>query len=151
MDSSPLEGSSNRSPRTWAEFVNWTKSNNCHLLLANNVLLTDRDQLNDPTNLLEIGVNGSTISDLSPFAEATNLRSIMFNDTPVSDLSPLSSLKKLEFVVLARTKVTDLTPLMDLPNLSKVDVDQTPVRRDHIAELQRALPNCSINGTPLNR
>jgi hypothetical protein len=136
---------SGASAKTWAEFVEWAKRNNCAISTAEG-LIKDRSQLSDPTKIIKIGAGGSSLSDLSPFAETTALRGLYLGGTRVSDLSPLAGLTSLEYLDISQTQVTDLSPLMNLPNLKEVGVNGTPVSDENVAKLRQALPNCNIYG-----
>ena len=69
---------------------------------------------------------------------------LCLDGTQVDDLSPLSQLSDLRSLSLNRTNVSDLTPLEDLANLRILELKDTRVTHDDIAELQEALPDCTI-------
>lgn len=132
-------------------------------------------QLSGLTKLRQVSVNGTAVSDagLAHLAGLTNLEYALLARTAVTDagLVHLSKLTNLRFVFLSRTAVTDsgLAHLSGLTKLEQLFLDDTAVTDEGlvhlhgltglqilrlantqvtdagIAELQRALPNLSIN------
>jgi Leucine-rich repeat (LRR) protein len=46
------------------------------------------------------------------------------------------------------TNVSDLTPLASLTNLTILRVNDSPVTKQQVETLQKALPNCKIDREP---
>ena len=84
------------------------------------------------TNLVDLRIARSPISDLTPLANLRNLEHIKILAAEVSDISPLAGLKQLKILSL-QSPITDLTPLAELPGLwvlylsGSRDSDLTPL------------------------
>lgn len=66
-------------------------------------------------------------------------------NTQVSDLSPLRGMPLLALNCFG-TRVSDLLPLEDCKSLKQLTLQNTKVTAAAIAALQKALPNCKIEG-----
>lgn len=92
--------------------------------------------------LIQINLNKTKISDLSPLAGLTELRVLTLNQTGVSDLTALAGLTGLRRLSLNHTGVSDLRPLIGLEKLGDGDFSglwfrDTPAVRldDNLARL----------------
>ncbi len=85
------------------------------------------DFLKDPSGLMFLAASGCRISDLRALAKASELREIWINKSDVTDLSPLRACKKLSRVKFDFTAVSDVSPLAKIKNLRQIDADQSAV------------------------
>ena len=97
------------------------------------------------TRLESVRLNNTAVTDLTPLTRLTSLTTIFVNDTSVRDLTPLAELKDLMNLFLDDTQVRDLTPLAELTNLRMLYLNKTPVSKEQVEELRKALPNCEIH------
>ena len=81
--------------------------------------------LGEMTNLVQLDLKGTVISNISVVGELPNLRILNLRDTLVSDLSPLEGMADLDILDIGQTWVSDLAPLTELPALRRLDVGDT--------------------------
>jgi Leucine-rich repeat (LRR) protein len=72
--------------------------------------------LRELTNLTQLDLRSTQVSDLAPLCELINLTQLYLSHTQVSDLAPLSELTNLTHLYLPYTQVSDLAPLRELTN-----------------------------------
>jgi len=96
------------------------------------------------THLKRIGLSNTRVIDLSPLANLTNLETLYLVGTQVNDISPLAKLPHLKTLDLAGSQVSDLSQLANVSSLEALHISNTPVTAEAIAELQKALPSCTI-------
>ncbi len=75
---------------------------------------------------MELSLQSTQVSDLSPLRELTGLTGLELSDTLVSDLSPLRKLTGLTRLWLDDTQVSDLSPLRELTGLTSLWLDGIP-------------------------
>ena len=92
--------------------------------------------------LTKLDCIGTSISDLTQLS-GLPLRTLNLNKTKVTDLSPLRGMP-LTFLLIDDTKVTDLSPLYECKQLTRLNFLNTKVKPAQVAELQKALPECSL-------
>ena len=81
--------------------------------------------LGQMTDLVQLDLRGTVVSNISVLAELPNLRILSLRETLVEDLSPLSKLPNLSTLDIGKTWVMDLTPLTTMPALSRLDIGDT--------------------------
>jgi formylglycine-generating enzyme required for sulfatase activity/serine/threonine protein kinase/Leucine-rich repeat (LRR) protein len=94
--------------------------------------------------LTELSFARTLVSDLSPLS-GMPLTNLSCQGTQVSDLSPLKGMN-LTHLGCYLTPVSDLSPLESCKSLKTLHVQATKVTPAQIAALQKALPNCVIEG-----
>lgn len=109
---------------------------------------------------------GLTDGDLPPLAELSGLENLSLADNEISDLSALSGLVRLGSLQLSNNRIRDLTPLQNLSALKTLYLDGNPLedlsplysltqlrtlslkgvelRREALAALSKALPDCRV-------
>ncbi len=97
------------------------------------------------TRLQTLDLDQTTVSDLRPLQALTRLQTLFLSQTAVSDLRPLQALTHLQALYLDQTAVSDLRPLQALTQLEWLSLRQTAVSDDQVRELEKALPNLSID------
>jgi len=102
------------------------------------------------SQLQRLELSGTKITDagVKELAGSAHLRSLVLDSTQLTNagLIHLENLKQLEFLSLYETAITD-DGLKSLKGLSKLDqlyIDGTKVTDAGAADLQKALPKCSI-------
>lgn len=100
--------------------------------------------------LKDLDLEDTSVSDagLVHLKGLPKLEKLWLEDIPISDkgLEHLACLENLELLVLENTSVSDagLVHLNSMKNLKKLDLSKTMVTKAGIAELQKALPNLTI-------
>lgn len=74
-----------------------------------------------------IGLNRTSVSDLSPLSGMSGLQELWLIQTKVEDLMPLSALSKLRVLRLNDTAVLDLKPVSGLAGLVSLTLNHTAV------------------------
>jgi Leucine-rich repeat (LRR) protein len=99
---------------------------------------------------LSLGSEEVTEAGLKELAGLQELRRLNLNGTKVTDagVKHLAGLSRLQVLSLAHSEVTDgcLKDLRKLTELRELYLDTTAVSKAGVAELQKALPKCSIYG-----
>ncbi len=87
------------------------------------------DELNedDYSNIKELNLSGSDISDLEPIKGLSSLQELNLNGTQVSDLEPIKGLRILQQLKLNGTQVSDLEPINGLIGLQSLYLEVTQV------------------------
>jgi hypothetical protein len=103
------------------------------------------------TKLQRLDVSGTMITDagVKNLEGLTRLKFLDLHRTQITNagLKRLENLKQLEFLTLYKTAITN-DGLKSLKGLSKLDelwIDSTKVTDAGVADLQKALPKCTIN------
>ena len=87
------------------------------------------------SNLMNLDLSSSTLTDFSPLAGLAKLWWLSVSDAALVDLSPFAAVPHLEtFYVVGQ--FADLSPLASLPELTHLAVDSLP------AKAQTALRSC---------
>jgi Leucine-rich repeat (LRR) protein len=81
----------------------------------------------DYSNITELDLSGSEISDLEPLRGLSSLQQLWLEGTGVSDLEPLRGLSSLQGLWLGGTGVSDLEPIKGLTSLQWLDLHGTGV------------------------
>lgn len=77
------------------------------------------------TELVQLDLRGTVVSDISALAGLENLRILSLRETLVEDLSPLAGLEGLTTLDIGKSWVKDLSPLARVPNLERLDIGDT--------------------------
>jgi hypothetical protein len=108
--------------------------------------LSNLTSISDLTNLQFLDLGGTQVVDVSPLKGLTSRRYLYLRGTLVADVSPLKGLTSLESLELRETQVVDVPPLKGLTSLRELWFGGCPnITDQQIAELKKALPNCSVN------
>lgn len=71
-------------------------------------------------NLVELNIDGNSISSIGPLANLTNLRLFSAAGADISDLTPLTNLTKLETLDLWDNEISDISQLTGLTQLKRL-------------------------------
>ena len=92
-------------------------------------------ELGEMTEVIQLDLRGTVISDISVLAGMEGLRSLSLRGTLVEDLTPLAGLPRLDILDVSQSWVHDLSPLVDLPALRRLDIGGTWI--ESLAPLRR--------------
>ena len=94
----------------------------------NTELKPDNEQLKKIISLERLDVSyNKYITGIEPLAMVSNLREIDLSNTDVSDITPLRNHQNLEVLNISKTKVKDVNALQFTDNLRYLFMDYTPV------------------------
>ena len=91
-------------------------------------------------NLIELRLDGNSISSIGPLADLTNLRFLSIGGADISDLTPLTNLTKLETLILQHNEISDISQLAGLTQLKRLHLgnnkisDASPIA--HLTQLK---------------
>ena len=71
-------------------------------------------------NLVELNIDGNSVSSIGPLANLTNLRLFSAAGADISDLTPLTNLTKLETLDLWDNEISDISQLTGLTQLKRL-------------------------------
>jgi Leucine-rich repeat (LRR) protein len=135
--------------------------------LLNGVPLDDLSFLSGLEKLEKVNILNCGVEDIAPLSGLANLTVLYLDDNRITDLSPLSGLTNLSHIRLHRNEIRDVSALSGLHGLKQLGLgdneiaDYAPlyglsaldslilgsgVTEEQRAELQEALPFCSISG-----
>ena len=111
-----------------------------------------RTTINDPaflaklSNLRMLNLRGlRNITDFSSLAQLTNLQNLDISATQLSDIKLLEGLTKLQYLNLNSTKIKDIAPLKNLISLQELHLqDCENISDRQIEDLQKNLPELKI-------
>jgi len=103
--------------------VRWTSLD----LAIENSKVSDLSPLAGLSGLTTLNLDGTQVRDLSPLAGLSGLIVLSLDGTQVSDLSPLAGLSGLTVLSLDYMQVSDLSPLAGLRGLTVLSLWSTPV------------------------
>ena len=115
-------------------------------------LTLDENRLDDITalsglirlNLLSLDSN--RISNLEPLAKLTQIKYLYLGNNRIVRIDSLKNLENLVALDLSANQITGLDSLRGLFNLRSLGLfDNGGLKMSEIKELQKALPNCTIN------
>ena len=69
--------------------------------------------LSDLTDLIDLSLSGTGMTDLSPLTELTHLTGLSLGNNSISDISPLASLTNLTSLHLWNNNISDISPLVE--------------------------------------
>ena len=96
------------------------------------------------TGLESLSLSDNRLTDVSALAGLTELNFLQLSGNDISDISALSGLTRLKTLYLDGNPIADLTPLYGLTSLKTLSMKGIEVGQSQLAELQDALPGCSI-------
>ena len=123
-----------------------------YLDLGHNSYLGNLDFCNYMPDLESLVIALSNVHDLSPLANCPHLHYAELQTSALNDLRPLANCTELtDLNICYNFSVTDITPLYGLTSLSRLWIGcLTPVPTAQVEEIQRLLPNCTVNTKDLD-
>ena len=97
------------------------------------------------TQLESLSLTDNGLSDVAVLAQLTELRFLQLGNNQIVDISPLSGLANLRTLYLDGNPIQDFTPLYSLSSLTTLSINNTGISDEQLAELEEALPGCSIH------
>ncbi|MCE9529362.1 MAG: hypothetical protein K8R36_25210 [Planctomycetales bacterium] len=125
------------------------ESLSCH---SKNLTDAGLGRLTELTQLRKLTLSSPRITNagLIDLLEFENLQSLTLSDTSITDsgMRTVSRLHHLRELDLSSTEISDagLAHLSKLDNLTILDLRRTRVTNSGLQAIQKALPNCKING-----
>jgi hypothetical protein len=99
----------------------------------------------------QVDLSGDTaIRDLEPLNKLSDLKEVIVAGTEVSDLLPLRNLNKLEILDISNTRVTTLEPLHYCININQLRIKGTPVSDISVVSSFQTLSTLDLSTTKIN-
>ena len=89
--------------------------------------ISDPTGLEFATNLRELNLGSSSITELSALAGLTNLTSLTLGCRDLRDLSALKNLPNLTHLILGNNNITDISALSGLSDLTWLNIARNPI------------------------
>ena len=89
--------------------------------------ITSLEGLQYATNLENLTLSNSEISDIELLRPLINLERLSLSRNQISDITPLSNLIGLTNLILDRNQISDITPLSNLTNLTGLGLRDNPI------------------------
>ncbi|MFA0963729.1 leucine-rich repeat domain-containing protein [Roseivirga sp. BDSF3-8] len=103
--------------------------------ISDNGLIISLEPLQQLSELEDLNVARTQISDLTPIRNLTSLKQLTISGTPVSTLDPLRYTSGLERLIADSTNLKNASELTQFPKLQRLSVGYTPL--DSLAPLQK--------------
>jgi len=116
-------------------------------LVLNQMRLQNEDiaPLSELKKLESLSLTDNALTDLSIVGTLSKLNFLQLGNNQISDISPLRNLTELKTLYLDGNPISDFTPLYDLKKLTTLSLKNTGITPEQVAELELALPECSIH------
>ena len=122
------------------------KHNNLLALTLDENQLDDIAAISELTRLNLLSLDSNRISNLEPLAKLTQIKYLYLGNNRIVRIDSLKKLEKLVALDLSANQITELDSLHGLFNLRSLGLfDNGGLKMSEIKELQKALPNCTIN------
>ena len=122
------------------------KHNNLLALTLDENQLDDIAAISELTRLNLLSLDSNRISNLEPLAKLTQIKYLYLGNNRIVRIDSLKKLEKLVALDLSANQITELDSLHGLFNLRSLGLfDNGGLKMSEIMELQKALPNCTIN------
>ncbi len=95
-------------------------------------------------NIVNVKLNGNSISDISPVANLKNLGALQMSNNPVFDLSPLARLTQLKYIAFSGWQLSDISPIKDLINLERLGISWSNVTDISVVANMKALRRLNL-------
>jgi internalin A len=119
-----------------------------HLFLQNNKL-TDGKGLEKLDQLTWLRLDNNQLIDVKGLEKLTQLKYLRLVGNQLTDVKGLEKLDQLSWLHLSNNQLTDVKGLEKLTHLDLLEIFNNPaLTKAQIAELQKALPKCSIGSNP---
>ncbi|NIM11082.1 MAG: leucine-rich repeat domain-containing protein [Candidatus Aminicenantes bacterium] len=115
-----------------------------HSLDLRNNWLTDISPLKELKGLERLYLDNNHLTDIRPLKELKGLERLDLKGNHLTDISPLKELTGLKGLVLNGNHLTDISPLKELKKLECLFIQDNPIPKEQIEELEKALPSCKI-------
>ena len=95
-------------------------------------------------NIVNLKLNGNSISDISPIANLKSLGALQMSKNPVSDLSPLARLTQLKYIAFSGWQLSDISPIKDLINLERLGISWSNVTNISVVANMKTLRRLNL-------
>ncbi len=112
--------------------------------LSGNKYLIEMQAISRMSNLKELAISNTEITDLSPVRGLNSLQKLDISQTRIEDLSILSELFQLQELNISKTSTKSLEMLKGLNNLKLVWADDTQISSKEVFELKLLQPNITV-------
>ena len=112
--------------------------------LSGNPYIQNLIPVNRLTNLVNLNIANTEITQLNALSGMTNLENINLENTHVKDLSPLSGTVSLKTLNINNTPVSNLSPLMSDIHLETVWANKSSVTKTEVYRLKDVLRNVTV-------
>ena len=96
------------------------------------------------TNLVNLNISNTDISQLEPLYGMTNLETIQLEGTYVSNLSPLANMSRLRVLNINSTPVSNIVCLANDSHLETIWAEGTAVNLTQVKALKEKLPGVTV-------
>ncbi len=118
-------------------------------LHLNNNQLTDGKGLEKLDQLTWLRLDNNQLIDVKGLEKLTQLKYLRLVGNQLTDVKGLEKLDQLSWLHLSNNQLTDVKGLEKLTHLDLLEIFNNPaLTKAQIAELQKALPKCSIGSNP---
>ena len=115
-------------------------------LVLNERGLIDRDiaGISALTSLESLSLSDNALTSANALSTLTQLSFLQLGGNSIRDITALRNLSKLKTLYIDGNPISDFTPLYALTSLKTLSMKNIDITESRLAELQDALPNCSI-------
>ncbi len=113
------------------------------------VTVTDLTGLEFAVNLETLDLSQNAIADISPLANLRNLKELNLSDNVIFDVSPLANLEKLRLLKLSDNIIFDVSPLANLKNLTGLDLHNNGITNVSSLANSRNLKGLVLSDNPI--
>jgi Leucine-rich repeat (LRR) protein len=118
---------------------------NIRILEIRSIQLTDINPLAALTQLESLMLFDCQLTDIRPLVKLTRLTYLNLHANKIEDVSDLIRLTMLKELYLDSNQITDVSGLSGLKQLERLHLRENyDLNKAQIAELQKALPDCTI-------
>lgn len=96
------------------------------------------------TNLVNLNISNTDISQLEPLYGMTNLETIQLEGTYVSNLAPLANMNRLKVLNINNTPVSNIACLANDSHLEIIWAEDTPVNLTQVKALKQSIPDVTV-------
>ena len=123
------------------------------LVVGQSVLAADKKPLTkeESAKVIEAAIRKSLNKPTGELTKADleKVRELDLQYNRLTSVKGLENLSKLERLFLEGNQLTDVKGLEKLTHLTELNIYYNKLTKAQIAELQKALPNCSISSNPM--
>ena len=101
------------------------------------------------TNLTELNLTDSGVTDLQLIAGLQKLQILEMSETRITDVAPLTNLTALQNLYLSGIRIADIAPLSNLTALQNLDLSRTQIADFTPLAKLTALQNLNLGGTQI--
>ncbi|MEM8555100.1 MAG: hypothetical protein AAGF71_09800 [Pseudomonadota bacterium] len=108
------------------------------------------DSINELTEVTEIWLPSTQISDLRPLSFLTGIQSLGLCNTQVSDISALAGMTGMHGLDLRNTQVNNISALVGMEGIQNLDLNGTQIDDISVLAGMRGMENLGLTGTQVS-